>query len=321
MRRALRTVSLYTGGPFTDLCRGPHCPTPSRSAPSSSRRSPARTGAGTRKDDAARASTAPRSSRRKSSTRLERIEEASDATTASSAASSTCSSSPSTRPGSPFCTRRARRLRNELESCAGASTSRTATSSQDPDPLRRHLWKSPGTGTSTGTTCTSTDGRGARRCPQAHELPGPHPDLPESSARYRDLPMRYCRAGLLHRHEPTGVLHGLMRVRRFTQDDAHISDRRSRSRTRSSADTASAATLYDAVRPRVPRSSSPRGPKARSAATRCGTRPRPRSRGARRRGLDLRDQRRRRRVLRPEDRLPLTDSIGRNWQLGTIQLD
>lgn len=39
---------------------------------------------------------------------------------------------------------------------------------------------------------------------------------------YRDLPLRYAELGLVHRHELSGVLHGLMRVRNFTQDDAHI---------------------------------------------------------------------------------------------------
>ncbi|MBN1828621.1 MAG: threonine--tRNA ligase [Deltaproteobacteria bacterium] len=39
---------------------------------------------------------------------------------------------------------------------------------------------------------------------------------------YRDLPVRYFELGTVHRHEKTGVLHGLMRVRQFTQDDAHI---------------------------------------------------------------------------------------------------
>ena len=39
---------------------------------------------------------------------------------------------------------------------------------------------------------------------------------------YRDLPMRYFELGVVHRHEKSGVLHGLMRVRQFTQDDAHI---------------------------------------------------------------------------------------------------
>ena len=39
---------------------------------------------------------------------------------------------------------------------------------------------------------------------------------------YRDLPIRMAELGLVHRHEKSGTLHGLMRVRNFTQDDAHI---------------------------------------------------------------------------------------------------
>ena len=40
---------------------------------------------------------------------------------------------------------------------------------------------------------------------------------------YRDLPMRLAEFGSCHRNEPSGALHGLMRVRGFVQDDAHIS--------------------------------------------------------------------------------------------------
>ncbi len=39
---------------------------------------------------------------------------------------------------------------------------------------------------------------------------------------YRDLPVRYFELGTVHRHEKSGVLHGLLRVRQFTQDDAHL---------------------------------------------------------------------------------------------------
>ena len=39
---------------------------------------------------------------------------------------------------------------------------------------------------------------------------------------YRDLPLRFAELGIVHRHEKSGTLHGLMRVRCFTQDDAHI---------------------------------------------------------------------------------------------------
>jgi len=43
-----------------------------------------------------------------------------------------------------------------------------------------------------------------------------------SQHSYRELPIRYAELGLVHRHEKSGVLHGLFRVRNFTQDDAHI---------------------------------------------------------------------------------------------------
>jgi len=44
----------------------------------------------------------------------------------------------------------------------------------------------------------------------------------EKKHSYRDFPMRVAEIGLVHRHEKSGVLHGLFRVRSFTQDDAHI---------------------------------------------------------------------------------------------------
>ena len=50
-----------------------------------------------------------------------------------------------------------------------------------------------------------------------------HMMIYKSSLRsYRDLPLRYFELGTVHRHERAGVLHGLLRVRGFTQDDAHI---------------------------------------------------------------------------------------------------
>ncbi len=44
----------------------------------------------------------------------------------------------------------------------------------------------------------------------------------QSVKSYRDLPLKYFEYGVVHRHEQSGVLHGLLRVREFTQDDAHI---------------------------------------------------------------------------------------------------
>ena len=39
---------------------------------------------------------------------------------------------------------------------------------------------------------------------------------------YRELPLKIAEFGKVHRYEPSGALHGMMRVRHFTQDDAHI---------------------------------------------------------------------------------------------------
>ena len=39
---------------------------------------------------------------------------------------------------------------------------------------------------------------------------------------YREFPIRWAELGTVYRHEMTGALHGLMRVRGFTQDDAHV---------------------------------------------------------------------------------------------------
>ena len=62
--------------------------------------------------------------------------------------------------------------------------------------------------------------RGLRH--QAHELPRRNAGVQVEPHSYRDLPLRVGELGLVHRHELSGALHGLFRVRCFTQDDAHI---------------------------------------------------------------------------------------------------
>ena len=52
--------------------------------------------------------------------------------------------------------------------------------------------------------------------------PGPVEIFKQGLKSYRDLPLRISEFGKVHRYEPSGALHGLMRVRAFTQDDAHI---------------------------------------------------------------------------------------------------
>ena len=68
--------------------------------------------------------------------------------------------------------------------------------------------------------CTEIDGIGYAIKPM--NCPGGLLIYKSSPHSYRDLPLKMGELGLVHRHEKHGVLHGLFRVRQFTQDDAHI---------------------------------------------------------------------------------------------------
>ena len=59
-------------------------------------------------------------------------------------------------------------------------------------------------------------------CMKPMNCPGHVQVFKQGLKSYRDLPLRYSEFGKVHRYEPSGALHGLMRVRAFTQDDAHI---------------------------------------------------------------------------------------------------
>ncbi|MCH7631263.1 MAG: threonine--tRNA ligase, partial [Proteobacteria bacterium] len=92
-----------------------------------------------------------------------------------------------------------------------------------PDILDRELWVTSGHVEKFGENMfyTSTpDGREYALKPM--NCPGGVLVYAQGLKSYRDLPMRVAEFGKLHRFEPSGSLHGLMRVRAFTQDDAHI---------------------------------------------------------------------------------------------------
>jgi threonyl-tRNA synthetase len=138
---------------------------------------------------------------------------------------------------------------------------------------------------------------------------------------YRDLPIRYSEAGLVHRHEPSGVLHGLLRVRHITQDDAHIFC------TEEQIEQEVVQCLrfgFDLYRlfgfdPRVELSTRPdkrigdddmwdRAEGALAGALRSER-------------LDYELNPGDGAFYGPKIDLHMTDSIGRSWQLGTVQLD
>ncbi len=101
---------------------------------------------------------------------------------------------------------------------------------------RQALRDSRVTSSGTRTACTRRWRWTTARTTEADELPDPLPDLHSRQRSYRELPLRLFELGTVYRYERAGTLHGLMRVRGFTQDDSHIfCTREQLARTRSGA--------------------------------------------------------------------------------------
>ena len=140
---------------------------------------------------------------------------------------------------------------------------------------------------------------------------------------YRDLPFRCAEPGLLHRREPSGTLHGLLRVRHFIQDDAHVFCREDQVADEVAACMAFAYDIYKLFDFPV--------------HIELSTRPDPDSRlgddafwdkteGMLRDALaaggwDYTIAEGEGAFYAPKIDLHMTDSLGRSWQLGTVQLD
>ena len=92
-----------------------------------------------------------------------------------------------------------------------------------PDLMDRSLWEASGHWEAFGQhmfACDMEDGRKYAIKPM--NCPGHVQIYNQGIKSYRDLPYRLAEFGKCHRYEPSGALHGMMRVRAFTQDDAHI---------------------------------------------------------------------------------------------------
>jgi len=92
-----------------------------------------------------------------------------------------------------------------------------------PDLMDRSLWEASGHWQAFGQhmyACEMEDGRSYAIKPM--NCPGHVQIFKQGIKSYRDLPYRLAEFGKCHRYEPSGALHGMMRVRAFTQDDAHI---------------------------------------------------------------------------------------------------
>jgi threonyl-tRNA synthetase len=92
-----------------------------------------------------------------------------------------------------------------------------------PDMMEKHFWEASGHWENYGENMFTTVLPDERVfCCKPMNCPGHVQIFKHGLKSYRDLPLKIAEFGKVHRYEPSGALHGLMRVRHFTQDDAHI---------------------------------------------------------------------------------------------------
>lgn len=91
-----------------------------------------------------------------------------------------------------------------------------------PIMLNQKLWENSGHWDHYKNNMYTSEIDGQTFCIKPMNCPGGMLVYKNSQHSYRELPLRVAELGLVHRHELSGALHGLMRVRAFTQDDAHI---------------------------------------------------------------------------------------------------
>lgn len=126
-------------------------------------------------------------------------------------------------PGFPFFLPKGMILRNELEQFWREEHRRAGyLEIRTPIILNRSLWETSGHWEHYRENMYFTKIDEQDYAIKPMNCPGAILVYKSEQHSYRDLPLRLAELGLVHRHEKSGVLHGLMRVRAFTQDDAHI---------------------------------------------------------------------------------------------------
>ena len=92
-----------------------------------------------------------------------------------------------------------------------------------PDMMEKHFWELSGHWENYGENMFTTTLPDERVfCCKPMNCPGHVQIYKHGLKSYRDLPLKIAEFGKVHRYEPSGALHGMLRVRHFTQDDAHI---------------------------------------------------------------------------------------------------
>jgi len=319
----LETVSLYTNGPFTDLCRGPHAPT-TKSVGAFKLTSVA--GAYWRGDSTRTMLTRIYGTAFFSKTQLEeyleRVELAKERDHRKLGKELGLFMFSDVSPGAAFWLPPGAAIWNQLVAVSREmGLQRGYEEVKTPLIYDAELWKTSGHWGKYRKNMFTVKVEEREMGVKPMNCPG-HAHLYASQRHsYRELPVRYSEPGLLHRNEPSGVLHGLLRVRHFAQDDAHIfcTEEQVQEEVRGCLELAFATYALFDFEVRLELSTRP--------DERIGTDEMwDKAEAKLRNALDAQGLQY---ELNPGDGafygpkidMHMTDSLGRSWQLGTVQLD
>jgi threonyl-tRNA synthetase len=321
--QGIETVGIYTNGDFKDLCRGPHAPDTGRAK---AFKLTSVAGAYWRGDASRQMLTriygTAFATKDELAQHLERLEEARKRDHRKLGQELELYLFNPVSPGSPFWLPNGMAIWNELTKLWRAeNTERGYKEVKTPILYSSELFKRSGHWHVYGENMYFTDVEGDQQGLKPMNCPA-HTQLYASQRRsYRDLPIRYSEQGLVHRHEPSGTLHGLLRVRHITQDDAHIfaTEEQIEDEVIRCLDFGFAIYKKFGFEPRLELSTRPE--------KRIGTEEMwDRAEAALQRALENHNLEYELNegdgaFYGPKIDIHMTDAIGRSWQLGTVQLD
>jgi threonyl-tRNA synthetase len=319
----VQTVSLYTNGPFTDLCRGPHAPSTKRIG---AFKLQSVAGAYWRGDADRQMLTRVYGTaffkKKELEEHLELLEQARARDHRKLGRELGLFFLSEISPGSPFWQPKGMAIWNELTALwRTENRDRGYREVKTPILYDVELFKQSGHWDNYRDNMYFTDvedrpmGLKPMNCPAHIQI------FKEEPRSYRDLPIRYSEQGLVHRHEPSGTLHGLLRVRHITQDDAHIFCTEEQIEDEVVRCLDFGFALYDlfGFEPRLELSTRPQ---KRVGSDEMWDRAEAALQGALdRRGLEYEVNEGDGAFYGPKIDLHMRDSLGRSWQLGTVQLD
>jgi threonyl-tRNA synthetase len=321
--RELQSVSLYSNGPFTDLCRGPHAPSTNcvgafklQSVAGAYWRGDSERTMLTRiygtafftKDELAE--------------HLERIEQAKARDHRKLGRELGLFTFSEVSPGAAFWLPAGTTVFNALVGVSREMGRRHGYSEvKTPQIYDSELWKTSGHWGKYRENMFTLDVEGREMGVKPMNCPGHAHLFAGQRHSYRDLPVRYSEPGLLHRNEASGVLHGLLRVRHFAQDDAHIFCTEEQVQQEVSACLRMAFETYELFDLRVSLELSTR-PQQRIGDDEMWDRAEAKLANALDElGLEYELNPGDGAFYGPKIDMHMTDSLGRSWQLGTVQLD